>query len=73
MLDLEELRQLRSIAKRPRIVSLIDSEIHTLEKVGFPFLNLFAFLFFSFFLSLFSPPTQKKSKWILLFISACGV
>lgn len=54
-LDLEELRQLRSIAKRPRIVSLINSEIHTLEKVGFPFLifflNLFAFLLFSLFLS----------------------
>ncbi|ESR62936.1 hypothetical protein CICLE_v10016692mg [Citrus x clementina] len=33
-LDLEELRQLRSIAKRPRIVSLIDSEIHTLEKLS---------------------------------------
>lgn len=33
-LDLEELRQLRSIAKRPRIVSLINSEIHTLEKLS---------------------------------------
>lgn len=64
-LDLEELRQLRSIAKRPRIVSLIDSEIHTLEKVGFPFWNFFeficfSFIFFSFFLSLFSPPNPKK-------------
>lgn len=60
-LDLEELRQLRSIAKRPRIVSLIDSEIHTLEKVGFPFLNFFEFICFSF-LSFFlcSPPQPKK-------------
>lgn len=33
-LDLEELRQLRSIAKRPRVVSLINSEIHTLEKLS---------------------------------------
>lgn len=62
-LDLEELRQLRSIAKRPRIVSLIDSEIHTLEKVGFPFWNFFeficfSFIFFSFFLC--SPPQPKK-------------
>lgn len=63
MLDLEELRQLRSIAKRPRIVSLINSEIHTLEKVGFPFLIFFAFLFFlSFFLALsFPPPPPKKN------------
>lgn len=32
-LDLEELRQLQSVAKRPRIVSLINSEITVLEKV----------------------------------------
>ncbi|CAO2842184.1 unnamed protein product [Amaranthus hypochondriacus] len=32
-LDLEELRHLRTIAKRPRIVSLISSEIHNLEKL----------------------------------------
>lgn len=32
-LDLEELRQLQSVAKRPRIVSLINSEISNLEKV----------------------------------------
>ncbi|KAK3205057.1 hypothetical protein Dsin_019103 [Dipteronia sinensis] len=31
-LDLEELRQLQSIAKRPRIVSLINTEIDNLEK-----------------------------------------
>ncbi|KAL8228766.1 hypothetical protein R6Q57_013666 [Mikania cordata] len=31
-LDLEELRQLQSIAKRPRVVSLISSEIRNLEK-----------------------------------------
>ncbi|KAK4778945.1 hypothetical protein SAY86_006473 [Trapa natans] len=33
-LDLEELRQLHSIAKRPRIVSLISSEISKLEKLS---------------------------------------
>ena len=32
-LDLQELRQLESIAKRPRVVSLISSEISHLEKV----------------------------------------
>lgn len=32
-LDLEELRHLQSIAKRPRVLSLISSEIHNLEKV----------------------------------------
>ncbi|XVF87164.1 hypothetical protein PTKIN_Ptkin18bG0097000 [Pterospermum kingtungense] len=32
-LDLEELRQLQSIAKRPRIQSLIASEIRNLEKL----------------------------------------
>ncbi|CAI9292942.1 unnamed protein product [Lactuca saligna] len=31
-LDLEELRHLQSIAKRPRVVSLISSEIRNLEK-----------------------------------------
>jgi hypothetical protein len=34
-LDLQELRQLGSIAKRPRVVSLISSEISHLEKVIF--------------------------------------
>ncbi|KAI3410303.1 Calcyclin-binding protein [Psidium guajava] len=33
-LDLEELRQLQSIAKRPRVVSLISSEILNLEKLS---------------------------------------
>ncbi|CBI30889.3 hypothetical protein VitviT2T_015423 [Vitis vinifera] len=33
-LDLEELRHLQSIAKRPRIVSLISSEIRNLEKLS---------------------------------------
>ncbi|KAJ4703865.1 putative Calcyclin-binding protein [Melia azedarach] len=33
-LDLEELRKLQSIAKRPRVVSLINSEIHNLEKLN---------------------------------------
>lgn len=33
-LDLEELRQLQSIAKRPRIVSLISTEITNLEKLS---------------------------------------
>ncbi|GMH01481.1 hypothetical protein Nepgr_003320 [Nepenthes gracilis] len=32
-LDLEELRHLHSVAKRPRVVSLISSEISNLEKV----------------------------------------
>ncbi|XP_022140222.1 calcyclin-binding protein [Momordica charantia] len=33
-LDLEELRHLQSIAKRPRVVSLISSEIRNLEKMS---------------------------------------
>ncbi|KAL2344717.1 hypothetical protein Fmac_006002 [Flemingia macrophylla] len=33
-LDLEELRHLHSIAKRPRTLSLLSSEIHNLEKVS---------------------------------------
>ncbi|KAK2989999.1 hypothetical protein RJ640_009737 [Escallonia rubra] len=33
-LDLEELRQLQGIAKRPRTVSLISSEIRNLEKLS---------------------------------------
>ncbi|KAI8568405.1 hypothetical protein RHMOL_Rhmol02G0196600 [Rhododendron molle] len=33
MLDLAELRNIRNIAKRPRVVSLISSEIRKLEKV----------------------------------------
>ncbi|KAJ8449921.1 hypothetical protein Cgig2_029283 [Carnegiea gigantea] len=33
-LDLEELRHLQSIAKRPRVVSLISSEIRNLEKLS---------------------------------------
>ncbi|GAB2296892.1 hypothetical protein Dimus_030993 [Dionaea muscipula] len=33
-LDLEELRHLQSIAKRPRVLSLISSEIQTLEKLS---------------------------------------
>ncbi|KAF8413575.1 hypothetical protein HHK36_001566 [Tetracentron sinense] len=33
-LDLEELRHLQSVAKRPRIVSLITSEIRNLEKLS---------------------------------------
>ncbi|KAK9267357.1 hypothetical protein L1049_009782 [Liquidambar formosana] len=33
-LDLEELRHLQSIAKRPRIVSFISSEINNLEKLS---------------------------------------
>lgn len=32
-LDLEELRHIQSIAKRPRILDLISSEISSLEKV----------------------------------------
>lgn len=32
-LDLEELKHLQNIAKRPRVVSLISSEIRNLEKV----------------------------------------
>ena len=32
-LDIEELKQLQSIAKRPRVASLISSEILNLEKV----------------------------------------
>ncbi|CAK9327589.1 unnamed protein product [Citrullus colocynthis] len=33
-LDLEELRHLHTIAKRPRVVSLISSEIRSLEKLS---------------------------------------
>lgn len=33
-LDLEELRHLQSIAKRPRVVALISSEIRNLEKLS---------------------------------------
>ncbi|KAJ9135865.1 hypothetical protein P3X46_032993 [Hevea brasiliensis] len=33
-LDLEELRQLQSLAKRPRVLSLISSEIRNLEKLS---------------------------------------
>ncbi|KAL9232268.1 hypothetical protein vseg_007396 [Gypsophila vaccaria] len=33
-LDLEELRHLQSIAKRPRVISLISSEIRNLEKLS---------------------------------------
>ncbi|KAI4298272.1 hypothetical protein L6164_031850 [Bauhinia variegata] len=33
-LDLEELRRLQCIAKRPRILSLLSSEIHNLEKLS---------------------------------------
>ncbi|XP_065877087.1 uncharacterized protein [Euphorbia lathyris] len=33
-LDLEELRHLHSLAKRPRVLSLIDSEIRNLEKLS---------------------------------------
>ncbi|GER42729.1 SGS domain-containing protein [Striga asiatica] len=32
-LDLEELKQIQSIAKRPRVISLISSEIRNLEKL----------------------------------------
>ncbi|EPS68196.1 hypothetical protein M569_06573 [Genlisea aurea] len=32
-MDLEELKQLQSIAKRPRVVSIISSEISNLEKL----------------------------------------
>ncbi|XP_058201317.1 uncharacterized protein LOC131316063 isoform X2 [Rhododendron vialii] len=35
MLDLAELRNIRNIAERPRVVSLISSEIRKLEKVIF--------------------------------------
>ncbi|GAV79445.1 CS domain-containing protein/SGS domain-containing protein/Siah-Interact_N domain-containing protein [Cephalotus follicularis] len=33
-LDLEELRQLQTVAKRPRIISFISSEIQNLEKLS---------------------------------------
>ncbi|CAH9079500.1 unnamed protein product [Cuscuta europaea] len=33
-LDLDELKQLQSIAKRPRVLSLISSEIRSLEKLS---------------------------------------
>jgi hypothetical protein len=45
-LDLEELRQLQSIAKRPRVVSLISSEIQNLEKVLLSFFPLFLKTYF---------------------------
>ena len=43
-LDLEELRHLQSIAKRPRVLSLISSQIDNLDKV-----LSFSFSFFLFF------------------------
>jgi len=43
-LDLEELRHLHEIAKRPRILSLLTSEIRNLEKVNIPF-RFYSFLF----------------------------
>ena len=47
-LDLEELRHLQSIAKRPRVLSLISSQIDNLDKV-----LSFSFSFFLFFFSLY--------------------
>ena len=42
-LDLEELRLLHTIAKRPRVISLITSQIRTLEQV--PIYSLFFSLY----------------------------
>lgn len=44
-LDLEELRHLHTIAKRPRVVSLISSEIRSLEKVLLCFLLFISITF----------------------------
>ena len=46
-LDLEELRHLQSIAKRPRVLSLISSQIDNLDKVLSFSLSFFLFFFFS--------------------------
>lgn len=46
MLDLAELRNIRNIAKRPRVVSLISSEIRKLEKVIFLTVYLPSFVTF---------------------------
>ena len=43
-LDLEELRHLQSIAKRPRVLSLLSSQIDNLDKVLSFSLSLFFFL-----------------------------
>lgn len=43
-LDVEELRHLQSIAKRPRVMDLISSEIRTLEK-KVPFFCISTLLF----------------------------
>lgn len=46
-LDLEELRHLQSIAKRPRTISLLSSEINNLQKVFiFFFFSILGFRFF---------------------------
>lgn len=42
-LDLEELRHLQSLAKRPRVLNLISSEIHNLEKVENIYFCFFVF------------------------------
>lgn len=49
-LDLEELRHIQSIAKRPRILNLISSEISNLEKVSFlkSYLSIWFYLLFEF-------------------------
>lgn len=47
-LDLQELRKLQSIAKRPRVLSLISSEITNLEKVLFNLFLLFGYFKGSF-------------------------
>ena len=50
-MDLEELRQLQSMAKRPRTLSLISSEIRNLEKVSLSF-SSFSYYYISFFLGI---------------------
>lgn len=47
-LDLEELRQLQNITKRPRVLNLIKSEISNLEKVPIPPFTLFSPLSFPY-------------------------
>lgn len=53
-LDLDELRRFQSLAKRPKVLSILSSEIQKLEKVYVCLLHiinwLFAFLYYFFML-----------------------
>lgn len=62
-LDLEELRQLQNLAKRPRVLSLISSEIRNLEKVRC-FL-MFGLLFIYFFFLILDYVSGAKTDGVV--------